>query len=66
MSQQLDDLENKVAQLIELCSRLHEENQRLKADCEAARIEKVRLRSRNREASRQIGAIVNELELVLK
>ncbi len=66
MNEQIDDLESKIDQLVALCERLHAENQQLIADCNAARVEKSRMHNKNREASRQIGEIIDELRAVVK
>ena len=66
MNEEFNGLEAKVNQLIALCAHLHAENQRLIAECRASRDEKSRLYKKNREASRQIDEIIDELRAVIQ
>ena len=66
MNEEFNNFEIKVNQLIALCARLHAENQRLIAECNASRDEKSRLFKKNREASRQIDEIIDELRAVIE
>ena len=66
MNEELSNLEAKVNQLVALCTRLHAENQQLIADYRASRDEKSRLYKKNREASRQIDEIIEELRGVIE
>ena len=66
MNEELNSLEFKVNQLIGLCTRLHAENQQLIAECRASRDEKSRLYKKNREASRQIDEIIDDLRAIIE
>lgn len=59
-------LEERIAQLIGLCERLHAENEALRADNAAARTEQTKLYSKNRDAARQINDIIGDLQTMVR
>ncbi len=65
MDTQLEQLEKNVTQLVELCIRLQDQNKQLIAECDLYRSERARMFSKNRDISREIDAIIDELYEIL-
>ena len=59
---QFDALEQKIDDLIGLCSELNQENVGLKADATALQTEKQELSSRNQSARSKLEAMLNRLK----
>ena len=62
MNDEITELEEKIAELVARYDTLRAENQMLRTEVEAARSWHVRLYDQNREATRQIQSIIDNLQ----